>query len=183
MLARRWTWILPALVAAPSFVAAQQSSEEPREVKLGLLLADLIDVEGAEQSFTADLFVLASWHDPELAGGTEARTLDLEGIWHPTLLVFNRRNVSETMPRKVRVQPDGSVSYLQRYSGEFSNPMNLHEFPRDRQELFIWLVSPSMVGTPVTLVPDESVVTLRTEAPSASPTRRAERSFSSSRRL
>jgi hypothetical protein len=41
--------------------------------------------------------------------------------------------------------------------------MDLREFPRDRQEFFVWLVSPVRVGANVTLVPLESMAALRTD--------------------
>lgn len=151
--------IAAAVVAAPA--TAQDAETTTREVKIGMLLTDLTEVNGAEQSFTADLFVLATWQDPDLAGSGRVRTLGLDEIWHPTLLIFNRRTVTESMPEEAMVRPDGTVTYLQRYTGVYSNPMSLREFPMDRQEFFIWLVSPARAGAPVELVPDESVVALR----------------------
>jgi len=143
--------------------AAQDPFGPPREVKIGILLTDLTEVSGAEQSFSADVFMLATWHDPELVDGSAGlRSLDYDDVWHPTILVYNRRSVSETMPHEVLVRPDGTVTYLQRFTGQFSAPMNLREFPRDRQEFFVWLVAPTRAGANVTLVPDESIVALRT---------------------
>ena len=153
------TLVIAAAVAARAAVA--QEPVDTREVSIGLLLVDLSGVDGAKQSFSADVFLLATWHDPALVGGQEARTLDLEDVWHPTLVIFNRRSVDESMPNEVTVRPDGTVSLLRRYTGTFSSPMNLREFPRDRQEFFIWVVSPSRVGIEVTLVPDRSIAALR----------------------
>jgi hypothetical protein len=149
------------LVAAPS--AAQEPTGIQREVKIGLLLTDMTEVDGAAQSFLADVFLVATWNDPELAGAEGKRTLDLDDVWHPTLLIINRRSVTESLPTEVTVQPDGAVMYLQRFTGEFSAPMNLREFPRDRQEFFVQLVAPAVAGADVTLVPDESIVALRAE--------------------
>lgn len=47
--------------------------------------------------------------------------------------------MSETLPAEVVVQPDDTVTCLQPYTGLFSVPMNLREFPSDRQEFFVWL--------------------------------------------
>jgi hypothetical protein len=155
--------LLAGLTSAVPAVA-QDAYGEPREVKIGLLMTDMTEVNGAEQSFTADVFVIATWHDPELAGSSDViRTLDYEDVWHPVLLIYNRRSVTESMPQEVMVRPDGTVTYAQRYTGQFSAPMNLHEFPRDRQEFFVWLVTPARFGTRVTLVPDESFAALRSE--------------------
>jgi len=154
--------LLSLSIAVPA--AAQEPFGTPREVKIGLLMTDMTEVNGAEQSFSADVFMVATWQDPELAGGSDAiRTLDYDDVWHPTLLIYNRRSVTESMPEEVMVRPDGTVTYLQRFTGDFSAPMNLREFPRDRQEFFVWLVAPTRVGANVTLVPDTSIVALRTE--------------------
>jgi hypothetical protein len=153
-----------AASAAPARAQSAQEppDEAPREVKIGLLMTDLSEVLGAAQAFSADVFMLATWHDPDLAGESDrVRTFDLDEVWHPTLVIYNRRAVSETLPQEVMVQPDGTVTYLQRYTGLFSAPMNLREFPRDRQEFFVWLVTVQRVGPSVTLVPDESIPALR----------------------
>lgn len=156
------TLLVSSLVASQG--AAQEPGDQTREVKIAMLLADMTEVDGARQSFTADVFLVASWHDPELAGGSEEiRTLGFHEAWHPTLLIFNRHDVSESRPEEVTVHPDGSVTYLQRYTGEFSVALDLREFPRDKQEFFVWLVSPTRVGAHVTLVPDESLAALRTD--------------------
>jgi len=159
---RAVTILLVGLLAA-SPIAAQESTETSREVKIGLVVTDVIGVNGAEQSFTADVFMVASWQNPDLAGGESRRTLDLDDVWHPTLLIINRRSVTESLPTEVTVLPDGTVTYLQRYTGQFSAPMDLREFPRDRQEFFVHLVAPAVSGPNVTLVPDESIVSLRSE--------------------
>ena len=143
--------------------AAQETAGEAREVKVGLLMTDMSEVNGAEQSFVADVFVVATWHDPELMDASAGiRTLGLDEVWHPSLLIYNQRAASESMPNEVTVRPDGTVTYLQRYTGSFSAQMDLREFPRDSQEFFIWVVTPARVGDNVTLVPDESIVALRT---------------------
>lgn len=153
------------ILGAGSLIATQAPAQEPtgtpREVNIALILTDLTEVNGAAQSFLADVFMVATWNDPNLAGAEGKRTLDLDDVWHPTLLIMNRRSVTESLPTEVVVQPDGGVMYLQRFTGQFSAPMNLHEFPRDRQEFFVQVVAPSVGGAEVTLVPDESIVAHR----------------------
>jgi hypothetical protein len=151
-----------AVIVAPA--SAEEPADTPREVKIHLLLADLTDVSGADQVFSADVFMKATWQDPDLAGGTEPiRSFDLSDVWRPTLLIVNSRAVKESMPQEVMVRPDGTVTYLQRYTGQFSVPMNLREFPKDRQKFFIWVVAATDFGASVTLVPDESEMTLRSK--------------------
>jgi hypothetical protein len=163
----RADWVLTALLAVSTLIAApvqaQEPVGEPREVKISLLMTDLTEVDGAAQAFSADVFLLATWEDPELADDSaEIRTFDLNEVWHPTLLIYNRRSVRESLPQEVIVYPDGTVTYLQRFIGQFSIPMDLQEFPRDRQEFFVWVISPTRAGANVSFVPDESVTALRT---------------------
>lgn len=148
-------------MASTASSAAAQGSEAPREVRVGILLVDLTQVRDAEQTFAADVFVAATWHDPELAGGEGVRTRGLDEVWHPTLLLYNRVTASESLPDEVVVRPDGSVTWVQRYTGLFSAPMDLREFPKDRQEFYVWLVSPVRVGPAVTLLADTSLAALR----------------------
>jgi hypothetical protein len=156
------------IMAATALMApqlrAQDAPEARREVRVGLVMTDLSEVRDAEQAFDADVFLLATWFDPNLAGGSEEiRTLDLGDVWHPTLLIYNQRSVRESMPEKVTVQPDGTVNYMQRYQGLFSATMDLRDFPLDRQEFSVWLVSPVWAGAAVNLVPDESLAAYRAE--------------------
>ena len=147
----------------------QEPSDSGREVRVGLVMTDLSEVRGAEQAFEADIFLLATWLDPNLAGGSgEARTMALREVWHPTLLIYNQRSVSESMPEEVTVHPDGTVTLMQRYQGLFSVNMDLRDFPMDRQEFYVWVVAPIRAGSRVTLVPDESLVAYRAESLSIS---------------
>jgi hypothetical protein len=150
------------LTAAPA--TAQDPFGPPREVRIGLLMTDLSEVNDAEQEFSADVFLIATWRDPALVDSSDGiRTLGYEEIWHPTLLIYNRRSLTESLPPDVSVRPDGTVTYLQRYTGWFSAPMSLREFPRDKQEFYVWLVAPARVGANVRLVPEDTLDALRGE--------------------
>lgn len=154
--------ILILIVAGP--VSAQDSIAEPRDVRVGLLLTNLTEVNGAEQSISADVVMISSWSDPALADSTSgARTLPLNDVWHPTLVIYNQLTVRESMPYEVSVQPDGTVTYLQRFTGQFSTPMDLRQFPRDQQEFHVWLVSPALVATDIRLLLEDRMPTLRAE--------------------
>ena len=151
--------LLALAPAAPQ--AAAQEGVEPRQVQIGILLADLSEVDGAAQAFSADIFVIATWIDPALAGADDVRTIELEDVWHPSLVIFNARDVSSSMPDEVVVLPDGTVTYLKRYTGDFSSQMNLREFPRDRQEFSVWIVSPARIDGAVKLSTYDDLAALR----------------------
>jgi len=142
-----------ALTGGTQGVVAQEA-QSARHVQVGLMLVDLTDVNGAEQTISADILMVARWNDPELAGRhSEAQSVGIDDVWHPTLLIYNQRSVNESLPREVTVQPDGTVSYVQRFTGTFSVPMDLRDFPLDSQEFYVWVVSPQRLGSPATLAP------------------------------
>lgn len=124
----------------------------PTEVEIGCLLIDVSQVNAADQSFTADLFVILGWHDPRLAGAFDStQRVPLDAVWQPRLQILNQRDLDTTFPPQAEVTPEGNVEVRQRYFGTFSAPMDLHDFPLDRQRFSIQLVIPG-------LAPDEIVL-------------------------
>lgn len=137
------------------------------EVSVGLYLIDVSKVNGADQSFTADLFVLLRWHDPRLAGIFEAiEKVPLDDVWNPRLQILNRREIETTFPDQAEITPDGTVITRQRYFGTFSAPFDLHDFPMDQQRFTIRMVVPGFTPEEVRLVPMPSDLTgeMRSEA-------------------
>jgi len=126
---------------------------EATEVFVGPYLIDVSRVDGADQSFTADLFILLRWHDPRLAGVVEAtERIPLDAIWNPRVQILNQQSVSTTFPDQAELAPDGTVVTRQRYFGTFSAPLELHDFPLDRQRFSIRLVVPGFTPEEVRLV-------------------------------
>jgi len=101
---------------------------------------DLMKVFDADETFEADVFFVASWEDARLEAENE-RILPLSEVWTPNLLVYNRRNVSMSLPQTVTVGRDGTVVYRQRLTGTFASQLDLHRFPLDSQRLNLQLVS------------------------------------------
>ncbi len=145
----------------PAAVRGQDTaSPEPRRrVEVLLYLIDLVEIKGSDQSFFADLYVEANWHDPSLAGGSEEyRKFKLEDVWNPSLLIVNRRSASQSLPAIVRVDREGNVVYSQRVTGVFSATMDLRGFPLDDQRLRIWVVSTGASNEEVLLVASDAPV-------------------------
>jgi len=166
-------WLLSActcLVALPAPVGAQDTAPPatPTTVEVAIIMLDLERIDDAAQGFSANVFLVARWKDPRLAhdgGGVER--LDLDDIWHPRLQVVNRRRVSRTLPMTADVTPDGEVTYRQRVVGEFSQRLDLADFPLDRQTLAIQVVAvgysqdevrfAALPDIPSTVLPDLSI--------------------------
>ena len=126
---------------------------EATEITVALYLIDVSRVDGADQSFTADLFVMLRWHDPRLEGVFETtQRVPLEEVWNPRLQILNQREVAMTFPEQAEVAPDGTVISRQRYFGTFSAPLDLHDFPLDLQRFSIRMVVPGYGPDEVRLV-------------------------------
>lgn len=124
---------------------------QPTVVHVGVFIVDLDAVNSTDQSFTANVYVEARWRDPSLAGN-EAAVFPLEQVWHPRLQLLNQREAASTLPEVVEVQPDGQVTYRQRIWGAFSQPMNLRQFPFDRQHLDLQIVAAGYTPDAVRIV-------------------------------
>ncbi len=144
-----------ALAQVPSGTSGTRPSVDGQatEVAVGTFLIDVSKINGTDQSFTADLFLLLSWHDARLEGVFEStERLPLDSVWNPRLQILNRRQIQTTFPDQAEVAPDGTVTTRQRYFGTFSSPLELHDFPLDRQRFSVRLVVPGYRPDEVRLV-------------------------------
>jgi hypothetical protein len=117
------------------------SEAGPSQVSTSLYVLDIGSVSDHAQQFTADFVVELRWQDPRLAAAGRSCRYSLDDVWHPWVQIFNQRNLDERLRRQVVAEPDGIVSYVQRYYGSLGGPLDLRQFPFDQQRLTISLVS------------------------------------------
>jgi hypothetical protein len=119
---------------------------------------DIDEIDDAAQNFTANIFVKLSWQDKRLAvpGGSN-RQIPLEQVWNPRLILANRQGlISKSLADIVQVSPDGTVTYLQRYNGKLSQPLNLSQFPMDKHVFTIHFVAAGYQANELEFLPDTS---------------------------
>lgn len=127
--------------------ASQISQERPNveqgatEVQTALYILDIGEIDNYKQEFVADVVIELRWHDPRLASAAGGCRYGLDNIWHPSVQLFNQRGMRESLQKQVDVGTQGEVSYIQRYYGTFSSPLDLRLFPFDKQLLNIVQVS------------------------------------------
>jgi hypothetical protein len=115
---------------------------EPTPVNVFIFVFDLDEVKTADQSFVANVFLEYRWQDPRLAHQDETdRVRPLHDVWNPRLLLINQQRVLKTIPELVSIAPNGEVTYRQRLWGTFSQPLNLIDFPFDKQQFKIQLAA------------------------------------------
>jgi hypothetical protein len=108
---------------------------------VGVYLLDLVRIDDAAQGFVADLFVRAVWRDPRLAGASQTPCIvPANQVWTPRLEIVNQRELTAKWNDEVRISPDGTALYRQRYYGMLSFRIDLTDFPFDRQVLPVELV-------------------------------------------
>lgn len=141
----------------PPLIDRPNADSGPTQISVGIWVADISDIDSAQQNFTAELAVVLRWKDSRLAHtGKGIVRYPLEQIWHPRLSIVNETNsVSRKFPDSVEVDPDGTVTYRQRYAGAFTQPLRLQSFPFDRQTFRVQLVAVRYQSNEVMFVPDQ----------------------------
>jgi hypothetical protein len=127
---------------------------QPLTISGTLFLLDVSKIDGADQSFTADVFMMLQWRDDRLASAADGmRRLPLKSVWEPRVQIINQRRIWKTFPEEVDVSPDGVVVYRQRYYGQFASALDLRDFPLDRHRFGLQLVVPGYGPEDIEFVP------------------------------
>ncbi len=123
------------------------TSKGPVIVSVTMKLLDINEIEGASQSFNANVFFELEWVDKRLAhDGKSERKIKLDDIWHPNMEFANETFLRRTFPRIAYISPEGKVTFFQRMVGDFSQALVLNEFPFDVQTIELVLVSVDMLN-------------------------------------
>jgi hypothetical protein len=128
---------------------------QPLTISGTLFLLDVSKIDGADQSFTADVFMMLQWRDERLASAAEGmRRLPLGTIWNPRVQIINQRRIWKTFPEEVDVSPDGTVVYRQRYYGQFASALDLRDFPLDHHRFGLQFVIPGYGPEEIEFLPN-----------------------------
>jgi hypothetical protein len=151
---------LPLLVISSLILPGAANAEDnrtgkPEKVLVAVGLLDLDAVSSVDQSFTVNLGLRFRWRDPLLAhDGDGNLRRHLNDISAPRFLLINEQKTWSTMLDVVDISPDGEAIFRMRLWGNFSQPLNLQDFPFDDHEFSIPVLAIGQDGTPVTLESD-----------------------------
>jgi hypothetical protein len=127
---------------------------EPTEVGVLVYLIDVDEIDSANQTFAASVYVEARWSIPALRHkGPGPLYRSLGDVWNPRLTIVNLQQQWTAFPDAVEISPDGEVVYRQRVWGRFSQPLDLLDFPFDRQLLDVRFASVGQLENEVKIVP------------------------------
>jgi hypothetical protein len=126
---------------------------EPTAVEVLIYVIDIDEVNSANQSFSASVYVEAHWKIPALRHeGPGPLHRAWTEVWTPRLTIVNQQQAWRAFPESVEILPDGEVIYRQKFWGHFSQPQDLRAFPQDQQKLTIHIVAAGLQESEVRMV-------------------------------
>ena len=127
----------------------------PTEVRVTAFILDVDEINSADQNFTVSLYHEYRWRDPRLVHeGSGAVSRGPTEIWYPPVKIVNQQRVWRTFERIAKVFPDGEVVARQRLWGDFSQPLNLADFPFDQHTFEIQITASGYTPEEVKFVKD-----------------------------
>jgi Neurotransmitter-gated ion-channel ligand binding domain len=112
---------------------------KPVNVRTGLFLTNLIDVDEVKEMFRISGYLFMTWKDHRLAfspaGGYADRSYNPDSIWVPRVFLVNGAVQREKTNINVRGTPDGTIHYLELFKAELTTSFYLEPFPFDTESL------------------------------------------------
>ncbi len=119
----------------------------PTVVRVGFYLTDVSAVDEREESAEIEAELSLRWRDPRMAFEPEAAGLarkvyqgefqfsELYDGWWPQLVLVNGDRSDESGAVLLEIEPDGAMTYLEKFTARIETPMALERFPFDAQQL------------------------------------------------
>ena len=130
----------------------------PTKIAVAMWVANIDKIDSVAQTFSAHVYLGARWRDPRLArpGSQQTIRLGRDEVWHPLFTIANAASfIRHMLPEVVEVDPEGNVTYRQGFIGTFAQPLDLRDFPFDKQVFRVHGVAPGYSPAELALVPDE----------------------------
>ena len=121
----------------------------PIAVRAGFMLYDVNEIEETTETFEFEGALLLSWVDPRQAFDPDAegaservykgeyQFAELFDGWWPQVVLANQSGSLDRQGVVLRIEPDGTVWYIEELDAIAESPMSLRFFPFDRQSLEI----------------------------------------------
>ena len=137
----------PDVLAGSAELTELTVLSEPIEVKIGVKLQQIIDVNFQDEFFSVVASMRMEWTDPALAFSPDScqcrqkvytekefdRFLaDVNGEW-PDFTLYNQQGNRWVQNRVVVVEPNGHSTYFERFSTNFQVDFDFRKFPFDTQ--------------------------------------------------
>ena len=119
------------------------------EVDANLYINKIYNVDSVQETYNIDGYIEYEWQDERLRydeSGNEQplifendKALDLmkTDIWIPAFEFMNIQGRQETQHFQISIDPDGTVTYEERFFGIFHTEMNFRKFPFDCKKFVV----------------------------------------------
>jgi hypothetical protein len=110
------------------------------KVTVALHVLNLSSISEVTERFQLTGYLLAQWRDPRLTyqptgSNDKYRALAPNSVWRPQLVIINVVEPRQTYETSLRVEPDGTMSYVERFDALATSTFHLKSFPFDAQKL------------------------------------------------
>jgi hypothetical protein len=146
--------IIAVALCSPAALGADQRTDAPPGdgpvvVRAGFMLYDVNEIEETTETFEFEGALLLSWNDPRQAFDPAAEGVDervykgdfqfqeLFAGWWPQVVLANQSGSLDRQGVVLRIEPDGTIWYVEELDAVAESPMALGFFPFDRQSLEI----------------------------------------------
>jgi hypothetical protein len=128
---------------------------KPTEIQVLGAVLDIDRINSAEQNFTLNFYAIFRWLDTRLAHdgpGNDIRSLS--EVWNPRLTLLNTQKYWENTRDEVEISPEGLVTYRLHVFGDFSQPLELRDFPQDSHVFEVPVVAAGYRANDIIFIPD-----------------------------
>jgi hypothetical protein len=113
-------------------------------VTVALHVLNLSAISEVTERFQLTGYLLAQWRDPRLIYQPTGlhdvyRMIVPDSVWRPQLVIINGVEPRQTYETSLRIEPDGRVSYVERFDALLTSTFHLRSFPFDTQKLEVIL--------------------------------------------
>lgn len=130
----------------------------PTQVTSSFAIVDFMGVDDENQQIEVDFFLTLRWKDPRLLQNEGCR-FAITKVWFPRIRMLNSqalRVAYKNSQNQVSVHQDGTVEYVQRFTGPISSYHNLSNFPFDHHEFTIDFVAVEETNNLIHFIADEN---------------------------
>ncbi|MGK7962145.1 flagellar biosynthesis protein FlgM [Crocosphaera sp.] len=135
-------WFIPHDQAIPR----PNNGSEITQILVGIYTLDVAKINEVDQTVYIDFYLGLQWYDSRLDSSLSQANLSpyqckLDQVWHPNLHIINQRHLDKELDEIAHINPQGIVTYRQRFYGQLATSLDLKRFPFDEQLIKIELIS------------------------------------------
>ena len=142
----------PEVISGTAEPNSQEVMHLPTQVQTGLKLQQIVMIDQSNEIMTAVGTIKLAWKDPKLAFSPDECDCQVKeytennfnqfltetgGDW-PDFTFFNQQGNRWALSRIADVMPDGSVTYLERFSTNFQLNFDFSQYPFDVEDFYIY---------------------------------------------